>query len=1022
MARASIVPVDEAGPGEDWITIDYFPIWGIGNMVWEARDGVRNETWSCHNNKRWNLDPYLQLERKGNVFHLRTSVDGVTWSEMACSPKTRNDFAGLPLQVGLRHATYSSTLGYVAFDDFRLEIIVKLKATNPVPTNGAGNVETNLLAWKPGDRAAKHDVYLGTSFADVNNADTSTPDIYKGRQDPNTFTATNLIPGTVYYWRIDEVNLPNIWRGDVWSFTPISMIAWGPSPADDSECVLTDADLIWGAGSTASRHEVYFGTDETAVTNATPSDPMGVYKGSQPGTTYEPGNLANNTTYFWRIDEVDEEDTTYTGRVWSFKTLADIPIYNPNLVGWWRLDGGCSGNNIVVDSSGYNRHGTLEGNPQWITGYHDGALQFDGRGDYVELPIGSLIGQLSNSTFMLWLDSEAGGSWVRAFDFGTEDPNVYMCLGPRWWFMDDMYFAITTSGEDNQILVQPTGFDIESGWQHVAVTIDADAGTIILYYNGEELARNTTAILLPKDLGNTTNNWLGRSHDPENSYYLGSMDDFRIYNYALTADEIVEVMNRPDPMIAWGPTPANSSIPDIEHTLPLSWSLGDNAVQHDVYFGTDANAVKNADISDTTGVYRGRQDSNSYSPPGGVEPNQVYYWRIDEVHTDATISTGRVWSFTVADYLIVDDFEDYDDVGNIIYYTWEDYYVNNTGMTVGHLEAPYAEQIIVHSSSQAMYMRYDNDGTVNEGTPLETAGTLFYSEAQREWQNPQDWTRRDVNSLTIWFRGIPASVGSFTPTQTGYTITAAGADIWGTADQFHFAYKQLSGNGSITAKVVSLTNTHNRAKAGVMIRETLDADSAHTMVCFNPEGRVEFLQRPFMGDASLEIGTAATEITTPVSVRLTRTGNTFTAEYSATGNPPWTQLGSVNMPMLPDAYIGLIACSHDNNATCTAEFSNITTSGTGDWQSQDIGIQSNVAEQLYVLLQDSANNSAVVKHPDPAATTFSTWTQWDIPLSAFTGVNLQSVTKLSIGVGDRAATQPAGAGDLYIDDIRLYIP
>jgi hypothetical protein len=64
----------------------------------------------------------------------------------------------------------------------------------------------------------------------------------------------------------------------------------------------------------------------------------------------------------------------------------------------------------------------------------------------------------------------------------------------------------------------------------------------------------------------------------------------------------------------------------------------------------------------------------------------------------------------------------------------------------------------------------------------------------------------------------------------------------------------------------------------------------------------------------------------------------------------------------------------------------------------------------------------VVKHPDPAATTIDTRQQWDIPLTSFTGVNLQAIKKMYIGVGDRDATQPGGAGDLYIDDICLKLP
>src|SRR4030043_1220331 len=119
-----------------------------------------------------------------------------------------------------------------------------------------------------------------------------------------------------------------------------------------------------------------------------------------------------------------------------------------------------------------------------------------------------------------------------------------------------------------------------------------------------------------------------------------------------------------------------------------------------------------------------------------------------------------------------------------------------------------------------MVLRYDNEGTVNEGTGYEQSGTLFYSEAERAWEVPQDWTREGSESLTIWFRGIPASVGSFRAAGPIYMMSGGGADIWGTSDQFHFAYKQFSGVGSITAKVVSVSNTDTWAKAGVMIRET----------------------------------------------------------------------------------------------------------------------------------------------------------------------------------------------------------
>jgi regulation of enolase protein 1 (concanavalin A-like superfamily) len=254
-------------------------------------------------------------------------------------------------------------------------------------------------------------------------------------------------------------------------------------------------------------------------------------------------------------------------------------------------------------------------------------------------------------------------------------------------------------------------------------------------------------------------------------------------------------------------------------------------------------------------------------------------------------------------------------------------------------------------------------------------------------------------------------------------MTARGADIWTTSDQFHFAYKQLSGNGEIKAKVVSLTNTHQWAKAGVMIRETLAANSKHVDMVVQPGAGVAFQRRADTGAASEEIASQASALA-PQWVKLTRTGNNLKAEYSSDGSS-WTALGSVvYMPMLENVYVGLVLCSHNVNATNTAEFSDVTINGTvsDQWNNQDIGIQSNIPEQLYAVIADSADNSAVVKHHDPASTTLNTWTGWNIPFTAFTGVNPQTIKKLSIGVGDRDNPQLGGAGDLYIDDIRLHLP
>jgi hypothetical protein len=1020
MARASKAdPFDEAGTGEDWVSIDYFPIWTCGNFHWNADDNVRYEL--GHNGKEFDADPWLQLERSGNVIHVRTSPDGVTWTEMATSPVTRDDFEGIPLQVGLRQAIYNSgETGYVAFDNFSIVLVRRYRAYTPTPTDGAVNVDPNQdLSWSSGVKAQSHDVYFGTSFEDVNSADTSAAAIYKGRQSETSYDPGPLELGETYYWRIDEVNESendSSWRGPVWSFRVMAWTATDPYPADGAECVTLDTVLSWTAGAQATTHWVYFGTTDNPP-----------FKGLRSPTSYQPPELLPDTQYYWRIDE-KKGTQSWPGELWTFRTVPSMPVTDPNLVGWWKLDEVCGNSTTILDSSGNDNHGTFVGDIHYVEGSDGDALEFDGRGDYAELPIGPVIGSLTNCTFAIWLDSQPGGSWARAFDFGTDDPNFYMCLGPRWWFMDDMYFAITTEGAANQSLVQPTGFDIETGWHHVAVTINAGSQTMVLYYDGEELARNNSALLSPSDLGETTNNWLGRSHNQDDSYYLGSMDDFRIYNYALSEAEIKKVMMG-DPLLAWNPKPADGSTLDVKHVSPISFSPGDNAAQHDIYFGTDENAVKNADITDTTNIYRGRQDPNTYTPAETLEWEQTYYWRIDEINTDGTISKGRVWSFTVADFLLIEDFESYDAGENQVWYSWHDglgygisgtdpYFAGNgTGAAVGDETTPsYMEQTIVHSGEQSLPLYYDNN----------KQGFARYSETELTLTSLRDWTMEGVEELSLWFRGYPAYVGSFVESPAGtFTITGSGTDIWNQSDEFHYAFKTLTGIGSIVAKVESLTNADPYAKAGVMIRETLDPDSRYSVVSLTPDNGVLAEYRSDTG-ANSQLTASLADIVAPYWVKIERDVAGNITAYSSANGSSWQMMGQpIPFQISSSAYIGLAVTAHNASAACEAVFSNVTITGNAgqSWANQDIGIQSNNAEPLYVALADSAGTTAVVVNDNPDAALINTWTEWVIPLQTFVdqGINLSDIDRIAIGLGTRGnTTTPGGSGKMYIDDVRLY--
>jgi regulation of enolase protein 1 (concanavalin A-like superfamily) len=300
-----------------------------------------------------------------------------------------------------------------------------------------------------------------------------------------------------------------------------------------------------------------------------------------------------------------------------------------------------------------------------------------------------------------------------------------------------------------------------------------------------------------------------------------------------------------------------------------------------------------------------------------------------------------------------------------------------------------------------------------------------FSEAEREFAPAQNWSVNGADTLSLWVRGQGPAFAE--QADGSIAMSGAGADIWGTADQFRFAYKKLTGNASIVVKVESVDNTNVWAKAGVMIRESLDPSSKFAYVVGTPGSGVSFGWRQVPATACGSATQAG--IANPQWVKLTRTGDAFTAQYSADG-ATWTDIqnadgtvASTPIAMTGEIYIGLCVTSHNAAATANARFSGVKTTGTvtGAWASAAIGVAqpANIPGPLYVMVQDSSGKSKVVTHPDPLVTASTTWQQWQIPLSEFTaaGVKVSSVKKMVIGVDDRTSPVKGGAGMLYLDDI-----
>ena len=695
---------------------------------------------------------------------------------------------------------------------------------------------------------------------------------------------------------------------------------------------------------------------------------------------------------------------------------------------------------VASDSSGKGNDGTLSGDPQWAVdaGWAGGALEFNGE-DFITLPADQMGLRSDAGTVSFWVNmSEVtggintifwGGDNITGGGFGPENemhihvevPVADIWLGGEFGFYlrgdpNNIHLHSDPDKGDAPGVAPVSPILIDDGqWHHITGTWGNEDGNAKLYFDGQllhEMAYDWTNISYP-----LTNVYLGQMAGGGRTF-IGLLDEVQIYGGALSADEILTVMKGDEILNFKAALPAPADLEkDVPRETVLSWMPGDRADTHNVYFGTNFDDVNEASVTNwQKALVMQNHAETTYDPTGLLEFNTTYYWRIDEVNAppDSGVTKGDVWSFTTADFVVVDDFESYTDNdadGEAIWQSWIDGFgVDENGAQAGYVLPPYAEQGIIHGGAQSMPLLYDND--------------MKYSEAKRSLALLRDWTADDAFNLSLWFRGNQAYVGSFTEAPVGtYTMTGSGVDIWGTADEFHFAFKEVSGAAKIIAEVVSLDNTDPFAKAGVMIRDTLDADSAYVGVFITPENGVRFQYRNDAGAVTER--DFAEGVTAPQWVRLERTsGGLIRAYYSADGSS-WDRFSLTQVSATMPIYVGLAVTSHNAELTCQATFSNVSfpdTTVDPQWTDQDVGIQSNHAEPMYVAVSNSTGAPAVVYHDNPNAVQIDAWTAWAIPLQTFAdqGVNLTDIDSIAIGLGTPGDTTKAGgSGTMYFDDIRL---
>ena len=494
--------------------------------------------------------------------------------------------------------------------------------------------------------------------------------------------------------------------------------------------------LSWTPGPFADRHDVYFGTDASVV-----------YQGTVDGNMYPvAGNLVleQGKTYYWRIDDVNDGDAkTYEGFLWNFTT--ESILVDPNMVLWYKFDE-LYGDD-VTDSSGYYNHGEIwnRESDTWDPcdgRFYPGSIQFDNheRIDVVDEVFDYT--DESTSISVWWKQAYRGGDENNFCGFGDDDLHLLVRAPDS---ESDNPGVIWRAGNDtNDVLEWTTnGLTWMENWHHLVFIKNGPEGTMKIYFdtvlvashddaNGNTLSQ-AAAIAAAGNGFRIGANW---NHGAD---FIGKADDLRVYDYEIDQSKVDELYRGGDVESAWGPVPIDGATDVLRDANNLVWKPGDYAVTHDVYFGTDFNDVNDANTLDA--VFVQNQAETTYGP-GNLTLGKTYYWRIDEVnapHPDDPWK-GNVWSFTVANYIVIDDFESYIKPPDNLWETW-----NNPHWTGSFVETGVGPYDPVNRGNQSMKYSYD----------ITEYGWAWYAEVERNFDPPQDWDSTGVKILTLFFYGHP---------------------------------------------------------------------------------------------------------------------------------------------------------------------------------------------------------------------------------------------------------------------------
>ncbi|RCW48498.1 LamG-like jellyroll fold domain-containing protein [Paenibacillus prosopidis] len=465
----------------------------------------------------------------------------------------------------------------------------------------AGSDAINL-GWTAVSGALGYNIYRSTeengTYIQINNVPVTT----------TTYSDTGLTPNTIYYYKV------RVSGGS--TFAVVSATTGGDSvPAFDVSHYELKVNHTHQSvlrvihpdrSSQVLTSQASFASSDPAVATV---DSAGLVTGINAGTATITG--------------------TFNGQAYhaTVKVIVDT-----DLKAWYKFDetSGAS----AADASGYGKTGTVNGGAAWTTGQTGNAVVLDGTNDYIALPAG-VVSDADTITVAAWVNLDTVSNWTRIFDFGS-GTSTYMYLSPKNGANGKIRFAIKNNNSSEQIIEGQSAL-ATGGWHHVAVTLNGSTGT--LYVDGAQAGSNTSMTMKPSDLGWATQNWIGRSQysDP---YLDGRVDDFRIYNRAISSSEVTSVMNG-QTLVTVTAAPTGVTAATADHrSINVSWPAVTGATGYHVYIA-DSLAENAVYTKVNSNVITG----TSYTSLG-LKPITAYHYKVTAVNAIGESDMSAIASAT----------------------------------------------------------------------------------------------------------------------------------------------------------------------------------------------------------------------------------------------------------------------------------------------------------------------------------------------------------------------------------------